>query len=252
MIFTKFSGAGNDFILTRELPENVAALCARRTGIGADGLIVLGHSQVADVRMTVFNADGTRAEMCGNGLRCLHRYAGGGRLTVETDAGVLTTWDEGELVGCTMPLPTIHALCMSTELGALDWIDTGVPHGVLFVEDLASAPVEAVGRELRHHPAFGAAGANINFVAHRGGRELTLRTYERGVEAETLACGTGACAAAVALSQREGPGEVDVHLRSGDQLTIGVAENQLTMIGPAHSIFDGQTTPQLVASLPNG
>jgi diaminopimelate epimerase len=247
VIFSKFSGAGNDFICTREVPEDVPALCARRTGIGADGVIVLEDSAVADVRMRLFNADGSEAAMCGNGLRCLHKFAGGGRLTVETLAGILNTWDEGEQVSCTMPAPTIHALRVSTELGTLDWIDTGVPHAILFVADVESAPVITVGRELRHHPVFGPPGANINFVQKIGPHHLAVRTYERGVEDETLACGTGACAAAVALCQREGHGNVRIELRSGDLLSIHYSPDRLEMTGPAHRVFDGQTTGQMVA-----
>lgn len=232
----------------REMPEDVGALCTRKTGVGADGVIVLEPSDVADFRMRIYNADGSEAEMCGNGLRCFHRFAGGGRLRVETAAGVLTTWDEGELVACTMPPPTIHALQMATELGIVDWIDTGVPHAVLFVDDLDHTPVVTIGRELRHHPYFGPAGSNIDFVEQEGPRQLRIRTFERGVEDETLACGTGACAAAIALCEREGAGVVEVEVRSGETLTIRCLRDQVEMVGPAQHVFDGQLTSQMIAS----
>jgi diaminopimelate epimerase len=228
----KMTGSGNDFVMIDArlsppedwTPEDIRAACARGTGVGADGLVFLGPGTTPDaVRMTYFNRDGSRAAMCGNAALCSTRLAAHIELArsagvrLETDAGVYEarcSRAEGraELHLAAVALPTRPA---GLELAAgerrVAAVSVGVPHLVVLVEDLACVDVVERGRSLRHDPALGGDGANVNFVApagevaaapehaHPPRSQWRLRTYERGVEGETLACGTGAVAAACAL-----------------------------------------------------
>lgn len=219
----KMTGSGNDFVMVdarHSAPEDwaegdIRAVCARRTGVGADGLVFVGPGAGPDsVRMIYFNADGSRAAMCGNAALCSTRLAvrlGLGRpsgLMLETDAGVYEARcpDQGERAELHLapleapkPVPGI-ALLEGEERAGLGTV--GVPHVVLLVQDVALVDLERRGRSLRSDPSVGPAGANVNFVsrANRLGA-WQMRTYERGVEGETLACGTGAVAAACALAE---------------------------------------------------
>ncbi len=237
--FVKMSGTGNDFILVDDRPGTIPeakkadlarAVCPRRTAVGADGLILLESSTSADVRMRIFNADGSEAEMCGNGSRCLAQFAcalgaAGPEMKIETLAGVIRARVDGGRVRVELTRPeevvSRGELTFADQTREVFFTDTGVPHAVVFVRDLDSAEVREWGRALRFHEAFGAPGANANFVEILTPGRLAVRTYERGVEDETLACGTGAVASALVAAWREGWGSpVAVAVRSGEELEV--------------------------------
>ena len=273
--FEKMNGAGNDFIVIdnrffhftdEELSALAARWCPRRTGVGADGLLAFARPQDAaahDYRMRYFNADGSRATMCGNGGRCLARFARDAGLAQETfvfesDAGVYRAQlvDEQDLgeqsVRLFVPPPQRFAPRFQLKSGvALPFIWTGTEHVVRFVEDAAAAPVAAEGRSIRQDAALAPAGANVNFVqvAEAGGpgalARLVVRTYEKGVEAETQACGTGALAAAVTarLTGRAQAEQIDVQMPGG-RLRVGFrlegeAVRDLYLEGPVAYTFRG-------------
>lgn len=241
--FVKMSGAGNDFIVidNREgvVAEDTKAdlareLCPRRLAVGADGIILLEPSETCDVRMRIFNADGSEAEMCGNGSRCLAQFArsvgaAGPEMTIETMAGAVRAKVRGGSVRVELTRPGEIVSEGELEFGnrrcEVFFTDTGVPHAVLFVEDIGEdldgSDVRTLGRAIRFHEAFGPPGANANFVRVEAPCCISLRTYERGVEDETLACGTGATAAALVSAWREGwPSPVAVSVRSGEVLKV--------------------------------
>ena len=204
--FFKYQGAGNDFILidsrhfsySFDLSLFAQRVCARRSGIGADGLIFFSPSPVADYKMRIFNADGSEALMCGNGIRCLFDFIKKKEkaLTIETLYGILNCrYDDDEIV-IGLGNPKILHWPIAVEKKVLFVVDTGVPHAILFVDDLDQVDVSKEGAKIRFHPLFSPNGVNVNFVSINTKNQVVLRTYERGVEAETLACGTGAAAAA--------------------------------------------------------
>lgn len=261
LAFTKMHGAGNDFVMIDGRDPafaglddgRITALCDRRKGIGADGLIVVAPVEDADFRMVYFNADGGEAEMCGNGARCAVEYAArlglhDGACRLATGAGVI----EGRRHGpgdVEIGLPPWRDLALDVALEASPWdehhvCNTGVPHLVIPVPDVDAVDVGEWGRCLRHDPAFAPAGVNVNWVNNqpRGG-EYLLRTYERGVEDETLACGTGASAAAVVLSHLDrAASPVRIRTRGGDLLVITVDREHdgLLLRGPALVSFEGE------------
>jgi diaminopimelate epimerase len=216
--FYKMSGAGNDFILVDDrsgvfdFPDVGAAvrkLCTRGISIGADGVILIEEPGAAgvDFRWRFYNSDGSAADMCGNGARCAARFSfllgiSGKTVSFLTGAGIV----KGEVLGSghvriAMTDPAGMRLDEKVSIGgadiAYDFVDTGVPHAVVTVTDVDGVDVDGLGRKIRNHAAFGAEGANVNFIAVAGKDTIRLRTFERGVEAETLACGTGSVAAAV-------------------------------------------------------
>ncbi|RLC31220.1 MAG: diaminopimelate epimerase [Deltaproteobacteria bacterium] len=238
--FWKMSGSGNDFILIdnrdgRISEENMGRLveraCRRRESVGADGVIFVVPSDQYDFRWRFFNADGGEAEMCGNGGRCVSRFAflkgiAGSKMTFETLAGPVSAEVSGRKVKVLMPEPT--GLSMDLDLAprkgwmSVDFITVGVPHVVVRVRDLQNHPVLVQGRDIRYHSRFAPEGTNADFMTVAGPDRLKIRTYERGVEDETLACGTGAIASALTASVRgivSGP-PVHVETRSGEELTI--------------------------------
>ena len=266
--FSKMSGAGNDFIVIdhrRPLFADAAAVrsfaraaCERKFSVGADGLILIEDTPEADFRWQFFNADGSPAEMCGNGARCAARFAynrgiAPARMHFVTQAGII----EAEVVGTTVALTMTPPENLQLDLRLDDpdggeqtvhLVNTGVPHAVLFVDDLDAAPIRRWGRHFRFHPRFAPAGANVNFVGLGGGQDqaLRVRTYERGVEDETLACGTGAVAAALvagALDRAAAPTRI---ITSGrEELVIhyhrqGAEFSGVRLEGPADFIYDGQ------------
>jgi diaminopimelate epimerase len=236
--FAKMNGAGNDFILIDnrrgeigpEAAELARRVCHRRLAVGADGLILIEPSETADFAWRFFNSDGSLAEMCGNGARCAARFAhfhgiAGPTMRFETLAGLIRAELRGNevAVGITPPLLVglDVALAVSTGTLRVDCLDTGVPHAVVFVDDPAAVDVQALGREIRFHRRFAPAGTNVNFAGVKEPGRLALRTYERGVEDETLACGTGATAAALAAARRFGwASPVSVDTASGRRLTV--------------------------------
>ena len=213
--FYKMSGSGNDFILVdnregvvdeRGLSKWISLVCRRRQAVGADGLILIEPSDRADFKWRFFNSDGGQVEMCGNGGRCAARLAyllgiADARLTFETMAGVIRAEVAGRRVKLEMPQPSDAMTDYPIEVGGkqlvVNSITVGVPHVVIWVEDIEQAPVVRVGREVRYHERYMPAGTNVNFVQFDEDGTLLIRTYERGVEDETLACGTGSVASAL-------------------------------------------------------
>jgi diaminopimelate epimerase len=255
------NGAGNDFVLIDNRDggvslsrEQIIRLCHRQRGIGADGLILLRHAEGdADWAWDFYNADGSDAEMCGNGARCFARYidrldTGHGELSFETACGIIRAKIDGGAV--TVNLTNPHSLALNepipTTAGEQDVhsINTGVPHTVLFVDDADAAMVENLGAEIRHHDHFAPVGTNVNFVQVLESGHIRVRTYERGV-GETLACGTGVCASAmVAARLNDWPSPVKVEVLGGDTLAVAFASggdefSQVQLTGPAEIAFEG-------------
>ncbi|MGA2176280.1 MAG: diaminopimelate epimerase [Verrucomicrobiota bacterium] len=262
--FTKMNGAGNDFILidnrAREIrlqPAQIVRLCDRHRGAGADGVILLVPcaSGQADWAWDFYNSDGSCAEMCGNGARCFARFVR--RLTgvdkpfrFETRAGVIAARFDGEKVTVSLTAPADLRLRRKILLGTgpaeIHSVNTGVPHAVLFVEDADKAMVQALGREIRHHALFAPRGANVNFVQVLGPGAIRVRTYERGVEGETLACGTGVTASALVTAELRGfKSPVQVQVQGGDTLEVSFARGNgrfagVALTGPAEFVFEGR------------
>ncbi|PYL50099.1 MAG: diaminopimelate epimerase [Verrucomicrobia bacterium] len=260
--FTKMNGAGNDFILFDnrtadiDLDRNqIAQLCDRHRGIGADGILLLENpTNRADFRMRYFNADGGEAEMCGNGARCFARFAdkvGGqkGRISFETPAGVISAELKDDLVTLRMTEPTDLRLnvdlSMAAENRTVHFINSGVPHVVIPVAKIDNVDVRGEGAAIRHHEMFSPNGTNVNFIEKLGPNKIAIRTYERGVENETLACGTGIVASALIFAASENcEGPVTVLARGGDELQVSFEETQhefrnVTLTGPAEFVFEG-------------
>jgi len=204
--FTKMVGSGNDFIVIKGKPcGNLAKLakllCDRKFGIGADGLLILEKSEKADISMRIFNADGSEAEMCGNGARCAAFLNGKRRARLFTVAGIINTEVLGDRVRIQLTEPKKINLDIPLKVNnrkiKVNFINTGVPHTIIFVNGIDGINVNYIGRSIRYHKKFSPAGTNVNFVEARGVDTIRIRTYERGVEGETLACGTGSTAAAL-------------------------------------------------------
>jgi diaminopimelate epimerase len=262
--FTKMNGAGNDFVVldnrsrSHSLERDVIArLCDRHRGIGADGLLAVEPADgEADFRMRYYNSDGGEAEMCGNGARCFARFAERlmpakpDSVSFETQAGVIVASLEDNLVSLAMGHPHDHRPAQTLALGSkkctVHFLNTGVPHAVVFVEDAEKIAIQTEGAALRHHEVFAPKGTNANFAQVVAPDLLVLRTYERGVEGETLACGTGVCAAALLHAAQTGtPSPVHVKVRGGDTLRVDFARSpdgsfeNVRLTGPADFVFEG-------------
>ena len=285
--FTKMVATGNDFLIVdarrlrqrRTLPWKAVsrALCDRHQGIGADGLLVLESSAAADVKMRVFNPDGSEAQMCGNGARCVALYLaqrrrdkGRDAIVLKTRAGRVSAEVRDGRVAMRLMDPTDLRLNLSLDVERrhlqMGFINTGVPHVVVPVADLETVDVNRLGRAIRYHSAFSPRGTNVNFVQPDPGHtnRLRVRTYERGVEEETLSCGTGVAAAALVYalnrsleSGRETAGgngrgsqlwTLQVQPRSGDILTVsfaiapdrrGLRAAHVSLEGTAVRVFEG-------------
>ena len=260
--FTKMNGAGNDFVLLDNRAgdlaltrEQIARLCDRHRGVGADGVLLLEPAaNGADYRMRYYNADGGEAEMCGNGARCFARFANRAagplqHLSFETPAGVIGAELKGELVTLQMSQPIDMRLGLEVAVKGdkirVSYVDSGVPHVVVAVAKIEDVDVRSLGWALRHHPMFAPRGANANFSEQRGPRSIAIRTYERGVEDETLACGTGVVASAILFAANENAtGPIDVLVRGGDTLQVDFKRRgdqfiDVTLTGPADFVFDG-------------
>ncbi|UCH12224.1 MAG: diaminopimelate epimerase [Candidatus Omnitrophota bacterium] len=211
--FTKMQATGNDFVVIDKsvvsLPKLARKLCDRRFGIGADGLLLLEKSKKSDFRMRIFNPDGSEPEMCGNGLRCIAVFAHKNKIapanmSIETKTGILNAKVTKDKVKINMAEPQSVKLGLDIGIDGknyqVHYINTGVPHLVYYVDDLKNVDVYNLGRKMRYHPLFKPKGANANFISTTGKGALNIRTYERGVETETLACGTGAVASAIISS----------------------------------------------------
>ncbi len=253
--FAKYHGAGNDFILIEDptcsfvasYQTLIPALCNRHTGIGADGLILLQPSTTCDLKMQIFNADGSEPSMCGNGIRCLVHFArhkqwtSKSTLTVESQAGPIHVEFRDSLIATTLsPARLIkETFFLSPDL-AITVVDTGVPHGVIFTTDLETLDVQTLGQKIRSHPLFAPHGINVNFATVPENKTLRLRTYERGVEGETKACGTGIAAVGFVAAQKFNlQGALCLQTQGGHILSVSSLENLITVVGPAHLVFEG-------------
>lgn len=255
MHFYKYQGAGNDFILldnrlgTIQLTSTqIRSLCDRRLGIGGDGLMLLNASHEADFQMSYFNADGNPGSLCGNGSRCIIRFA--------HDLGIQkTTYEflasDGPHQAQILPdghirlqMHDVHRI-ESTELGF--FLDTGSPHVVQFVNDLEALDVHTLGKSIRHHPRFAPSGTNVNFIERTNQPDqIRVRTFERGVEAETLSCGTGVTACALVLARTDKTiRETQIHTPGG-KLRVSYQTNDfeqfqdICLTGPAERVFEGE------------
>ena len=262
--FFKMSGSGNDFIIIdnrkpvldeASLKRFIVNVCRRKLSAGADGLILIEPSEAVDFKWRFFNSDGSRAEMCGNGARCAARYAHvngitAKRLKFQTDVGIVAAEIIDERVKVKMTDPSEITPDMSIELDAgrrtMAAVNTGVPHVILVETDLEAVDVRGLGREIRRHAAFAPAGTNVNFITSPADDTIVIRTYERGVEDETLACGTGSVAAALVTAVRHGKDSpIHVKTRSGILLTVHFSrkENGFTNVhleGDARIIYHGE------------
>lgn len=257
--FTKLHGNGNDFILIDEMkaviipdemkPEFAKAFCDRRFGIGGDGILFISKSDAADVKMRLFQPDGSEAEMCGNGIRCLAKYAFDKEYTetkafkIETLAGIMAVRggydNEGDFMATINMGAAVFGETRIIGNKTVYSVNTGVPHAVIFVDDLENLDIEKEAPEIRHHASF-KNGTNVNFVKITGESDIEIRTFERGVEGETLSCGTGSTACAL-IAEREGKVTGDViHVTTvGGPLDITIADLPL-MTGPAETVFEGE------------
>jgi diaminopimelate epimerase len=262
LAFWKMHGAGNDFILLDDRRSDFPAsaglvrrLCARRTGVGSEGLILLRPSNSADFQMLFFNPDGSAGEMCGNGARCAARLAhelglAPDRMTIETGAGLVRAEMAGDRVRLQLTPPSAWRLQQTLEVPGLKtvyhFVNSGVPHAVIETGALESVKLQEWGAAIRHHPAFAPRGTNVDFMTVTGPDALRVRTYERGVEAETGACGTGSVACAL-IAGRLGKVRppVKVTCASGDVLEVGyrltsAGAAEVTLLGPAVRVFEGK------------
>jgi len=262
MRFTKMSGAGNDFVMidnrSGEVHLNsaqIAHICDRHRGIGADGILLLEKARNgADFQMRYFNSDGGEAEMCGNGARCFARFAhkianAPAKISFQTPAGVIAAELHDELVTLQMTPPADLQLNISLPTAGktktVHFINTGVPHVVVPVTKIDDVDVRRDGAAIRHHQMFSPKGANVNFLEKRGSKEVAIRTYERGVENETLACGTGVVASALIFAAIENAGgPIGVVVRSGSELMVSFDRinnrfRNVMLTGPAEFVFEG-------------
>jgi diaminopimelate epimerase len=256
--FYKMSGSGNDFIIIDNragawdrlrAPGFVRAVCRRQISVGADGVIFIERSDRADFSWRFFNADGSEAEMCGNGARCAARFAlvqgiAAEKLSFATIAGIIHAEVYGTRVKTQLTRPGVPEMNIELAIDGAPFvfhsINTGVPHVVCFVDALERVAVSTIGRSVRFHKRFQPAGTNVNFVSQSAGDMLQIRTYERGVEDETLACGTGSVAAAlIAIALGRAASPVRLQTRSGDILMVYAAEAS----APFSEVYlEGETT----------
>jgi diaminopimelate epimerase len=261
--FWKMSGSGNDFVVidARKNPldgivisDFVSKVCRRGLSVGADGVILVKESQKADYRWHYYNADGGEVAMCGNGSRCVARFAYENKIapakhTIETLAGIIHAEVMGDRVRVQLTNPTDFRAYKNIELSRTTleghFINTGVPHVVYFLEDIENEALMTYGKETRYHSLFAPNGTNANFVKVIDRHRLLIRTYERGVEDETLACGTGSVAAAViaaTLGKTDSP--ISVQTRSGILLEVTFSKenqqfNDVMLEGDARIIYKG-------------
>jgi diaminopimelate epimerase len=267
ILFTKMSGSNNDFIIVDNRRNSInqratlaRSVCQRRISVGADGLILVEKSEKADFRMRIFNPDGSEAEMCGNGARCAALY-GSNRLfrqprktlLIETKAGILKAWIIGkDTVKIKMSQPKDIRINFSLKVGKhahnVSYINTGVPHAVIWVKDIDKTDVCSLGKKIRYHSCFYPQGTNVNFIKIKDKNSIYIRTYERGVEDETLACGTGSVASAIMAGITKGfKSPVSVYTRGKEILKIYFTKDDETiqdvyLEGKVKFVFEGQIT----------
>jgi len=258
------SGSGNDFIIIdnrnnivdeSDLSNFIVNVCRRKMSVGADGVILVENTGNADFKWRFFNSDGSVAEMCGNGARCVARFAylnniAGSNMSFETLAGLVKAEviEERVKVKMTDPfdLETDVTIELKNGLTSIYSINTGVPHVVMVKNSIDDIDIVKIGREIRYHDRFSPAGTNVNFVCHIKDNTIAIRTYERGVEDETLACGTGAAASAIVMAHKmklDAP--LSVLTRSGEYLNIFFKEKEgqyydIYLEGDARIIYKAQ------------
>jgi diaminopimelate epimerase len=268
IIFDKLEGAGNDFVLidnrvykisqTRQLQDLARKMCDRKLGAGADGLLVLERSRVADVKMRIINADGSEAEMCGNGARCfaydfsrMTKTLNNSPLFLETKAGIVQAQVFKDNVKINLTRPKQLSLDIPLQVAGrnikVNFINTGVPHAVIFVQGLDKIDVQTLGGEIRNHRHFAPAGTNVNFVEVLNRDSVRIRTFERGVEGETLACGTGSTAAALitSIKMNSNINKINVHTAGGEILKVSFNKNKnsfsdVWLEGRARLVYRGE------------
>jgi len=240
--FTKAVASGNDFVVIESGHKSPACpagrqvishkslarkICDRKYGIGADGLLVLEKSKIADFKMRIFNSDGSEAEMCGNGARCAALYSARAqrKISIETKAGVVQSHLKGDNVKIKLTNPANIKLDILLKVNKrnlkVNFIDTGVPHAVIFVEGINEIHVSEIGRAIRNHKEFYPRGTNVDFVEVLRDDLVAIRTYERGVEDETLACGTGTVAAALIFALKtNSTNKINVLTKSRETLRV--------------------------------
>ena len=262
--FYKMSGSGNDFIIIdnrnsvvdeKDLPDFVARVCRRKMSVGADGLILVEESESVDFKWRFFNSDGSQPEMCGNGARCVARFAylngiARSKMSFETIAGIVSAEVKNDRVKIKMTDPADLKVNYILELEngplSLSSVNTGVPHVVIAVDNLDDVEVVRLGKEIRFHDSYAPAGTNVNFICAGNDNTISIRTYERGVEDETLACGTGSVAAAVVAACRSGTkSPINVMTRSGESLCVYFKEKEgkfydTYLEGDARIIYKGE------------
>jgi diaminopimelate epimerase len=262
--FYKMSGSGNDFIIIdnrnnivdeSDLSNFIVNVCRRKMSVGADGVILVENTGNADFKWRFFNSDGSVAEMCGNGARCVARFAylnniAGSNMSFETLAGLVKAEVIEERVKVKMTDPfdfeTDVTIELKNGLTSIYSINTGVPHVVMVKNSIDDIDIVKIGREIRYHDRFSPAGTNVNFVCHIKDNTIAIRTYERGVEDETLACGTGAAASAIVMAHKmklDAP--LSVLTRSGEYLNIFFKEKEgqyydIYLEGGARIIYKAQ------------
>ena len=243
--FFKVSGSGNDFIIIdnrdriideKNLKNFVANVCRRKMSVGADGLILVEESGSVDFKWRFFNSDGSQPEMCGNGARCAARFAylnkiAGSKMSFETIAGIVSAEVKNDRVKIKITDPsdlkTDYILDLENGPLSLSSVNTGVPHVVIVADNLDDVEVVRLGREIRFHKRYAPSGTNVNFIHQQKDGMVAIRTYERGVEDETLACGTGSVAAAVVTASISGiKSPINVMTRSGNSLCIYFKEKE--------------------------
>lgn len=236
--FTKTVASGNDFIIIENNrrsgklpgPASLAKkICQRKYGAGADGLLFLEKSRVADVKMRIFNPDGSEPAMCGNGARCTALFSARSKnFKIETGAGIIQAKVNGRNISIRLTEPkglkSSLPIKVHNRILRVNFINTGVPHTVIFVADLEGIDVADLGRQIRFHKRFMPKGTNVDFIEALSNNSIKMRTYERGVEDETLACGTGAVASALVTAYRLGIKgclrKINVHTESGEILKV--------------------------------
>ena len=260
--FWKMHGAGNDFVLVDDRALKfpaadhawLAAIGARRTGVGCEGIILIQPSDKAHFKMRFFNPDGSEVDMCGNGARCIARLArelgvAPDHMSFETGAGLIEASMEGDQVRLAMTTPKDWRLNQVIDIGGVKrpygFVNSGVPHVVMPLDDFDGEDVAKTGAAIRYHKDFAPKGTNANFIQVTGPSALRIRTYERGVEAETLACGTGMVAAGL-IAGRMGwvKPPVRITCASGDVLGVDYVltadgADRVTLLGPAAHVFSG-------------
>lgn len=253
MKFYKYQGTGNDFVMIdnrdnsfpKDNTDLVARLCDRRFGIGADGLILLENDSETDFRMVYYNSDGNQSSMCGNGGRCIVAFAK--KLGIIQNETTFIATDG-------LHFATIENDIVSLQMKDVEevtvfenyvFLDTGSPHHVVLVDDLKNLDVKIEGAKIRYSDLYGKVGSNVNFVKQTGENSFTIRTYERGVEDETLSCGTGATAVAIAMDRLKKTTSDEIHIRvMGGELKVSFHKTDkyenVFLMGKAEYVFEGK------------